>query len=213
MLKKLGLTLFALVACAGTVALAQYTTQSGGIGAGYPTLNVPADTQCTSYRNPTGGPPGTAVCDVYAPAGPTAMTGYETVLADTHVAGGNPPQTINVPLTAIGGGKLTVEAPLTGATLTLDAQTRQLIVNPAGTIAALTVNLPAASATMVNGQRIGICGTQIVTALTLGGGTGNTFSPAVQTAMLVPVTTGAASCTEYVYSKTSATAGVWFRVQ
>lgn len=213
MLKKLGLTLFALVACAGSVAIAQYTTSAGGVGAGYPTLNVPADTQCTSYRNPTGGPPGTAVCDVYAPAGPTAMTGYETVLADTHVAGGNPPQTINVPLTAIGGGKLTVEAPLTGATLTLDAQTRQLIVNPAGTIAALTVNLPAASATMVNGHRIGICGTQIVTALTLGAGSGNTFNPAVQTAMLVPVVTGAASCTEYVYSKTSATAGVWFRVQ
>lgn len=214
MLKKLGLTLFALVACAGSVALAQYTTQSGGIGAGYPTLNVPADTQCTSYRNPTGGPPGTAVCDVYAPAGPTAMTGYETVLADTHVAGGNPPQTVNVPLTAIGGGKLTVEAPLTGATLTLDAQTRQLIVNPAGTIAALTVNLPAASATMVNGQRIGICGTQIVTALTVAAGTGNTFGSTVTSqAMLVPVVTGAASCMEWVYSKTSATAGVWFRVQ
>jgi hypothetical protein len=141
------------------------------------------------------------------------MTGYETVLTDTHQAGGNPPQTINTPLTAIGGGILDVQVPLTGASLTLTAQHRQLIINPAGTIAALTVTMPAASATMVNGQRIGICGTQIVTALTLAGGTGNTFNPAVQTATLVPVVTGAASCTEYVYSKTSATAGVWFRTQ
>lgn len=206
MLKKIGLTIFALLACAGSVAVAQYTTQAGGTGFGYPTLNVPESTQCLRYGN--GG-----VCNAYAPAGPTALTGYETVITDTHAAAGAIPQTMNTPLTAIGGGTLDVQAPLTGATLTLTAQHRQLIVNPAGTIAALTVNMPAASATMVNGQRIGICGTQVVTALTLGAGTGNTFNPAVQTAMLVPVVTGAASCTEYVYSKTSATAGVWFRVQ
>lgn len=205
MLKKIGLGIFALALSAGG-ALAQYTTQAGGTGAGYPTLNVPADTQCLRYGNNN-------VCNAYAPAGPTALTGYETVITDTHGAAGSVPQTMNTPLTAIGGGILDVQAPLTGATLTLTAQHRQLIVNPAGTIAALTVNMPAASATMVNGQRIGICGTQIVTALTLGAGTGNTFNPAVQTAMLVPVVTGAASCTEYVYSKTSATAGVWFRVQ
>jgi hypothetical protein len=205
MLKKLGLSIFALLSIIG-VAFAQYTTQSGGTGAGLATLNVPADTQCLRYGN--GG-----VCSAYAPAGPTALTGYETVITDTHAANGAVPQTINTPLTAIGGGVLTVSVPLTGDTLTLTPQTRQLIINPAGTIAALTVNMPAASATMVNGQRIGICGTHIVTALTLGGGTGNTFNPAVQTATLVPVTTGAASCTEYIYSKTSATAGVWFRTQ
>ncbi len=209
MLKKIGLTVFALLSIVG-ISFAQYTTQSGGQGAGFPTLNVPADTQCTSYGNPVGG---TARCIVYAPAGPTALTGYETVLTDTHAPNGALPQTMNTPLTAIGGGVLDVQAPLTGASLTLTAQHRQLIINPAGTIAALTVTMPAASATMVNGQRIGICGTQIVTALTLAGGTGNTFNPAVQTATLVPVVTGAASCTEYIYSKTSATAGVWFRTQ
>lgn len=211
MLKKLGLTVFALLACAGSVALAQYTTQSGGIGAGYPTLNVPADTQCTSFGNPVGG---VARCIAYAPAGPTAMTGYETVLTDTHGAAGSIPQTMNTPLTAVGGGILDVQAPLTGATLTLTPQHRQLIVNPAGTIAALTVAFPAASATMVNGQRIGVCGTQIVTALTATAGTGNTFGSTVTSqAMLVPVVTGAASCMEWVYSKTSATAGVWYRTQ
>jgi len=205
MFKKLGLALLALAALAGA-SYAQYTTQAGGQGAGLPTVNVPADTQCLRYGN--GG-----VCSAYAPAGPTAITGYETVIGDTHSAAGSVPQTVNIPLTAIGGGKLTVSAPLTGATINLDAQTRQLIVNPAGTIAALTVNMPAASATMVNGSRIGICGTHVVTALTLGGGTGNTFSPTQPTAMLVPVVTGAASCFEFIYSKTSETAGVWYRTQ
>lgn len=205
MLKKLAFAA-ALLALSATGSLAQYTTQAGGTGAGYPTLNLPADTQCLRYGN--GG-----VCSAYAPAGPTALTGYETVIGDTHTSAGGVPQTMNIPLTGIGAGLLDVQAPLTGATLTLTAQHRQLIVNPAGTIAALTVNMPAASATMVNGSRIGICGTQVVTALTLGAGTGNTFNPTQPTAMLVPVVTGGASCFEFIYSKTSATAGVWFRTQ
>lgn len=210
MLKKLGLSVLALLSIVG-ISFAQYTTQSGGQGAGFPTLNVPADTQCTSYGNPVGG---TARCVVYAPAGPTALTGYETFLADTHAPNGAIPQTMNVPLTAVGAGKLVVTTPVTTDVIAVDAQTRQLIVTPAGTIAALTVNLPAASATMVNGQRIGLCGTQIVTALTMGAGSGNTFGTTVTSqAMLVPVVTGAASCMEWIYSKTSATAGVWYRVQ
>lgn len=205
MLKKLLLSLSALIFTAG-LAIAQ-TGGSGGQGAGFPTVGIPADTQCIRFGNNN-------VCNAYAPAGPTTVTGSETVMSDTHLPSGQQPATVNMPLTAIGGGKLSVQAPLTGATINVDAQTRQLILNPAGTIATLTVNFPAASSTTpYDGQRIGICGTQIVTALTLGGGTGNTFNPAVQTATLVPVVTGAASCTEYIYSKTSTTAGVWFRTQ
>lgn len=157
---------------------------------------------CSSYVN--------AVCVNTVPAGP-ALTGNETVPADTNAAAGAVPQTVKIDIQSLGGGKLIVNVPVTGATITVDAQTRQLIVNPAGTIAALTVNLPAASASMLNGQRIGICGTQIVTTLTMGAGTGNTFSTTAPTAMLVPVVTGAASCFEFIYSQTSATVGVWHR--
>lgn len=206
MLKKLGLTIFALLACAGSVALAQYTSQAGGTGAGYPTLNVPADTQCLRFGNNN-------VCGAFAPAGPEALTGFETVIVDTHAPGGAVPQTMNAPLTGLGAGKLVTNSPLTGATITVDAQTRQLVITPAGTIAALTVNFPAASATMVNGSRIGLCSSQVVTALTLGGGTGNTFGTPVPTALAIPPTTGAGTCYEWIYSKTSATAGVWHRTQ
>lgn len=152
---------------------------------------------------------GVSNCTV--PAGP-ALTGNETIPADTNLANGQP-QTVKLDIQSIGGGKLVVSVPVSADTITVDAQTRQLIVNPAGTIAALTINLPAASAGMFNGQRVGICGTQIVTTLTSGAGTGNTFSTTAPTAMLVPVVTGAASCFEYIYSKTSATAGVWHRTQ
>lgn len=201
--------LLSTLALAGllSAAIAQ-TGGSGGQGAGFPTVGIPADTQCIRYGNNN-------VCNAYAPAGPTTVTGAETVMSDTHLPSGQAPVTVNMPITAIGGGKLSVQAPLTGATIAVDAQTRQLIVNPAGTIAALTVNLPAASSTTpYDGQRIGLCGTQIVTALTMGAGTGNSFGSTVTSqAMLVPVVTGAASCMEWIYSKTSSTAGVWFRTQ
>lgn len=56
--------------------------------------------------------------------------------------------------------------PLTAATVTiLDTQDRA-IIEPAGTIAALTVVLPTASAAY-DGKVVNICSTQIVTTLTL----------------------------------------------
>jgi hypothetical protein len=200
-MKKLSkLALAAALSLLPSLAFAQAFSQ-------YPTVGVPDQTQCLSFGN-------NGVCNQYRPAGPTAVTGDETLPADTNLTGGQNPQTVRMPIVSLGGGLLDIEAPLTGATLTVTPETRQLIVNPAGTIATLTVNLPAASSTFpYNGQRVGICGTQVVTALTLGGGTGNTFNPTQPTAMLVPVVTGAASCFEFIYSKTSATAGVWFRTQ
>jgi hypothetical protein len=54
-------------------------------------------------------------------------------------------------------------APLTGATVALAATTTNLIINPAGTIAELTITLPAAS----DGKKITISSSEIVTALTL----------------------------------------------
>lgn len=199
MFKKLLLSGAALAAAIGFA-------YADGAFPNYPTLNVPANTECLAYGNNN-------VCNQYRPAGPTALTGNETIPADTNAAASEP-QTIRVPVMGVGGGKLVVTTPVTTDTIAVDALTRQLIVTPAGTIAALTVNLPAASTTMVNGQRFGLCGTQIVTALTMGAGTGNTFGSTVGSqAMLVPVVTGAASCMEWIYSKTSATAGVWYRVQ
>lgn len=170
--------------------------------------NVPViggPSYCSSTVNGT--------CVNTVPAGP-ALTGNETIPADTNASQGQSPQIGKFNLQTLGAGKLVVNVPVTTDTITIDNLTRQLIVNPAGTIAALTVNLPAASSSMVNGQRFNICGTQIVTALTMGAGTGNSFGSTVTSqAMLVPVVTGAASCMGWIYSKTSDAAGVWFRTQ
>ncbi len=198
MLKKILLSLTALIS---TIVIANAIS---GNQLGFSIID--GASYCSSTGN--GG-----VCNNTVAAGP-ALTGNETILANTNLANGANPQTGILSLASIGAGKLDVEAPTTGATLTVDAQTRQLIVAPTTTIATLGITLPAAASTMYNGQRIGVCGTQIVTAVTMSAGTGNTFGSTVTSqAMLVPIVTGGASCMEWIYSKTSATAGVWYRTQ
>lgn len=194
MIKKIAYSALGLLAL-GAVAFAQQWPNLPLLG---------GDTYCSSTVN--------SACVNTVPAGP-AVTGAETIPADTNAAGGANPQTVKIPITEIGGGLTTISVPVTGDTLTATQYTRQIIVNPAGTLANLTINFPAASSTMVTGQRIGVCGTQIITTLTMGAGTGNTFSTTAPTAMLVPVVTGAASCFGFVYSKTSSTVGVWHRFQ
>ncbi len=196
MIRKLSLSIFALALTAGAVALAQsFAPNMPIIGGG---------SYCASTVNNS--------CVATVPAGP-AITGNETIPVDTNLASGGQPQSAKISLPSLGAGVTVVSTNLTGETVTVAETTRQLILTPAGTIAALTVNLPAASAIMVNGQRIGICGTQIVTTLTMGAGTGNTFGTTAPTAMLVPVVTGGASCFEFIYIKTSAAVGVWHRTQ
>lgn len=57
-------------------------------------------------------------------------------------------------------------APLTGASVTIAANTDVLAVDPAGTIAALTIVLPTSP---TDGQEVVIAASQIVIALTLTG--------------------------------------------
>lgn len=197
MLKKLGLSALALVAAVG-IAFA------GGAFQGYPVVGNDG-TVCLSFGN-------NGVCNQFQPIGPSFLTGLETVPADTNPSNNAQPYTVNVPMAALGSGPHQYSAPLTGASLTLTNLQRRLILEPAGTIAALTVVFPAVgtgTAALVDNQLIGICTTQIVTALTTTAGSGTTILNA-PTALLVPVATGAGSCVEWVYRKSNTT---WYRVQ
>jgi hypothetical protein len=147
-------------------------------------------------------------CAASVPAGPTVLTGNELFVADTKLANGAQPQTVNISPASIGAGPTQYSVPVTTNTVTILPTTRQVIVNPAGTIAALTIVTPAAAA-MVDGQRIGFCTTQIISTLTTTAGTGVTVANA-PTAMLVPVASGAASCVEWIYVASQTTL---FRVQ
>lgn len=161
---------------------------------------------------------GAAYCALYAgdgttcagsvPAGPTVLSGSEKIPADTGLAGGASPQTVYLDVSTLGAGPTQYSTPLTGVTQVVAAGTRQVILEPIGTIAAHTLTLAPASA-LTEGQRLGVCSTQIVTALTITAGSGSTVSGNV-TATIVPATTGAASCPEWVYV---ASVAKWMRVQ
>lgn len=148
-----------------------------------------------------------SVCVNTVPAGP-AMTGNETIPADTQAGQGVQPQTALLDITSLGAGPYQYAAPLTGASLTLTAQQRRLILEPAGTIAALTVVWPAATG-LIDNQLMGLCSTQIVTALTLTAGSGTTILNG-PTALAIPPATGAGTCYEWVYRVTNTS---WYRVQ
>ncbi len=190
MLKRL-LPSLVILAVAGIAAMAQTFAPNFPIigGASY----------CSSTVN--------AVCVNTVPAGP-ALTGNETIPADTNAAQGIQPQSAKFALATLGAGTLDYTVNATGETITALGTTRQVITNPAGTIAALTLVTPASTA-LLNGQRLGFCTTQIITTLTVTAGSGTTVSNA-PTAMLVPVATGAASCVEWIYRTANTT---WYRVQ
>lgn len=193
MLKKIGLSLFALVS---TVLIANAIS---GNQLGFPIVG--GASYCASYGN--GG-----VCNSTIAAGPTITTGNETILGNTNLSNGQSPQTVLFPVSILGAGPYQYSAPSTGATLTLTAQQRRLIVAPTTTLATLAVVFPAASALSDN-QLMGLCSTQIVTALTLTAGSGTTILNG-PTALAVPPATGAGTCYEWVYRQTNTS---WYRVQ
>lgn len=89
------------------------------------------------------------------------------------------------------------ETPTTGATVTVSATGHiKLIIDPAGTLATLTVTLPG---TPQNNDMVQLGSSQIVTALTMNGGT-------VVGALTTLAVGGFAT---YVYSSTAVK---WFRV-
>lgn len=133
---------------------------------GFPVLGTPANTACVSFVN--------GVCAQFQGPSEPSLTGLEVIPADTNQPQGMVPQTIDIPLTALGAGFISYQSPLTGVTLTTVAGTSKLVLTPAGTIAALTVALPPAVGN-TEGATFTIGSSQVVTALTVTAGAGNTL--------------------------------------
>jgi hypothetical protein len=148
----------------GVLALVGFSSVALGAGLflNYPISGGPA--YCASTVN--------GACVSTIPAAPS-VGGY--VPADTRLGSGQL-QTVLLPSSTMGAG-VDNEAPLTGTSLALPANTGKLLINPAGTIAAYTVTLPAA-ANLFDGQTLYINSSQVVTALTLTAGSGTTIGTA-----------------------------------
>lgn len=97
------------------------------------------------------------------------------------------------------GEKAYYVAPLTGATVTPDAGTEFCVIDPAGTITALTLNMPA---TPYDGQRFNVTFDAAVTALTMA-------APASATLKVALTAASAGSFASWKYNKADTT---WYRV-
>lgn len=92
-----------------------------------------------------------------------------------------------------------LQVPVTSFSITIGAGVGSLLLNPAGTLAAGTITMPAAP---VDGQIVRLSTTQTITALTLSPNAGQTISGAVATLT-------AAAPASYQYNAASS---IWFHV-
>ena len=81
----------------------------------------------------------------------------------------------------VAGVTVQVDTPLTGTTVTVAPGVEMEYVNPAGTIAALTLNMPASPA---DGQPLTVAFDQVVTALTMAAPASATIKGALTAATL-----------------------------
>lgn len=86
--------------------------------------------------------------------------------------------------------------PVTGATVAVSNDTAVLIIKPAGAIAELTITMPTSP---IDGQLVGLTFTDVVTALTINGGT-------VLTAL---TTAEEGTSRQWLYNAASAT---WYKI-
>jgi hypothetical protein len=167
------------------------------------TVGVNGQAGITGQGGGTAGTNG-AYCAQTVPAGPPALTGSELIPADTGLGGGAPPQTVTIPVTVLGAGASIYASPLTGTTVAVTPGTSNVVLSPAGTIAALTITLPAASS-LTEGQILRVGSSAVVTALTLTQGTGTSITGG-------PTAIAAAGGFSLIYHASNATNGTWFRL-
>lgn len=157
MFKKISLAVLSLMV-ASSLAIA------AGFWSGLPVVGDLLGTTCLSFGN-------NGVCNQFSPIGPAQVPATAQIPADTGNV--NQPFTVKIPAVLTGAVALDA-APLTGASITIPAGVSQLVVDPAGTIAALTVVLPAA-ASLIDGQEFKISSTQTITTLTITAGANTTI--------------------------------------
>lgn len=102
-------------------------------------------------------------------------------------------------LTGVNVNNYSYLVPLTGFTITFPSYTSTLILNPAGTLSAGTIIMPAA---LLDGQVIAITSSQTVTTLTLTANTGQTLVGA-------PTTITASTPIKFIYRAASKTLYRW----
>jgi hypothetical protein len=204
MLKKLGLTLSALIASV-VIAIA------AGAFQGFPLVGDTAGTTCLSYGN-------NAVCNQFRPAGPAALTGTEQIPADS--GGSTQPFTVLIPTSLLAngyGGATVFSTTGTTAAIVVADGISNYIYSGAGTATFTSWKLPA---NPIDNQKVclvnagsGVLTLTGVTASVNRAGTTPTIVGVTPTS--IPVATAVGTATTVTLSSNCwlfTVAGVWYRV-
>lgn len=214
MFKRLGLGLLGLVAAVG-IAVA------GGAFQGYPLVGGTGTTNCLSAGN-------NGVCNQYQPAGPSTLSGNETIPADTNIQGGggtgSNSNTVVVPVTLFGGGYGNAAVSSTTGTTALvtvaDGVNAQ-IYSGAGTATYTSFKLPA---NPINNQQVCLinAGSGILTVSAVAASANNfnntpTIVGVTPTSIPVMTAVGTAGTVTlgsncWLYVAGASNNGVWYRV-
>ncbi len=138
---------------------------TAGMWSNYPTVGVAA--HCASTNQP-GGPGTPTNCTTTVPAGPTSVTGLETVPADTNAAQGQAPQEVTLSMANLNALPVTVQAASTTANNLLSPTSTSggYVLTAAGAISPTNVSLPPNA---VDGQQFRISATQTIATLNVQG--------------------------------------------
>lgn len=190
---------------AGLVTVPFSAAYASGMFDTYPVLGSAA--VCSSTSTGVSG----QVCTTTTPAGPTAITGAETIPADTNLTQGRNPQTIQIPMAALNALPIAYTSALTPATatntVTAVSSDGGIIILGSAALSPTTVTLPPSP---IDGQQYSLSSTQTIASLTVSGATGATVSNA-PTAITVS-TTGSYGY-RFRYRATTTTTGIWYRLQ
>lgn len=190
---------------AGLVTVPFSAAYASGIFDTYPVLGSAA--VCSSTSTGVSG----QVCTTTTPAGPTAITGAETIPADTNLTQGRNPQTIQIPMAALNALPIAYTTTLTPATatntITAVSSDGGVVIIGSAALSPTTITLPPSP---LDGQQYRISSTQTIATLTVSGATGATVNTAP-----TAITPSATASYGYTlrYRATTATTGVWYRLQ
>lgn len=190
MIKKLGLA-FSFVLALAALSIAQQWPNIPIVGSG---------SYCSSTVNST--------CVNTVPAGPTALTGNETIPGDTNLSSGQTPQTVKFSMQVLGLGPVDYQAITAGSafyTYTVPNTSRTVIFTASGTISDERVTAPAAP---VDGQRVTINSTNTITAFQFIANTGQTLAVSTPTVLTASTTVGQGY--EWTYRASDAK---WYRIR
>jgi hypothetical protein len=133
----------------------------------------------------------------------SSLTGAELISTDTQTASGVAPQTVAVQSFMLDAG-VQFLVPTAGQSLQINNNVANVVMDPAGTLATLTLLMPLVP---VDGQHLAIASTQTITALTLTPQAGATIA---QNPTAITVSTTTSYGLKFIWR---ASVSKWIRLQ